>query len=265
MTTAIWGLAVGERLRRTVEVLPEETLRTLRVYQLMVDGRWHHALETDRALIPSGDPAFAAALAIYQGDRLIRAELEARVLANEPAPRIAEKMAVTPEVVETYLDWFFYARPTKSNWLYIDCCAIGRQEDQVPFGRHEIGLFWKWIAWNFGLKRLEQLLVAVDPKILRRAGIDAYWERDADLELPFKVAIALERLPRIDAGWAVKRRTRVFDKLRAQLAEGNLKLPAPLARTRVRSPRIPLRTRRRGGKRMGVRRMTKTSTATSTS
>ncbi len=213
-----------------------------RVYQFMVDGRWHHALETNRALIPSDNPTFAAALAIYRGDRLIRAELESRIIADEPSAAIAEKMTVTPDVVETYFEWFFYARPTTSTRLYLDLFAIGRENERVPFRRHQVDMFWKWIVWNFGLNRLEQLLVAIDRKTLRRLGIDAYWTLDANLELPFKLAIAQQRLPRINAEWAVKRRTRVFDKLRAQLADGECELPAPLLRTRapeVDTPPVP--------------------------
>jgi len=194
----------------------------------MVDGRWHHARETMLAPIPYDDPAFVAALAIYQGDWRQRAELESRIIADEPAAAIAAKMALSLATVDYYFEWFCYARPKSSTHAYIMLSAIGRADDGVPFKRHQVSSFWKMIALNFGLERLEQLLAAVDRKLLRSDGIDAYLRPESGLELPFKVMIATKRLPRLSAEWAVLRRKRVLDRLRAQLTAGESALPAPL-------------------------------------
>jgi hypothetical protein len=44
---------------------------------------------------------------IYEEAGPRRSELEARILAAEPAPEIARKMAIDPETVETFAAWFF--------------------------------------------------------------------------------------------------------------------------------------------------------------
>ncbi len=68
------------------------------------DCLWRRICETDLPSLLQSDEAFSAALAIHLGDELVRSELQARVLADQPQAKIAERMGITIDTVADYHD-----------------------------------------------------------------------------------------------------------------------------------------------------------------
>src|SRR4051794_3168287 len=74
------------------------------------DHRRQIACRTDPAQLPTGDPSFSAARDLAQGNRYRRAELQARILADQPVAEIANRMGIPITVVEAFESWFFDVR-----------------------------------------------------------------------------------------------------------------------------------------------------------
>ena len=158
------------------------------------DGLWKRIQHTDLPSLLQVDEAFVAARAIHEGDPLLRAELEARVLSNQSPAEIASRMHIWAEVVTEYEDWFFDIRERLGMTSWIAHEAIRRR----PTGEllaGDVGPFWRWIGFSFGPEVLEFVLTAVSVEALRIQGLDAYWQRGIPIDVDLKLLVLIERFP----------------------------------------------------------------------
>ncbi len=132
--------------------------------------------------------------AISTDDPLRRAELEARILADQPAGDIAAAMGLAPEAVIQFEEHGFDVRCRLNIPSWIVPQAI-RLNPEGFLNNVDIGQLWKWTAYSFGLEQLERLLNAVHRDTVRRGGVDAYLRPSVPLDLDFKILIAIQRLP----------------------------------------------------------------------
>ncbi len=132
--------------------------------------------------------------AISTDDPLRRAELEARILADQPAGDIAAAMGLAPEAVIQFEEHCFDVRCRLNIPSWIVQQAI-RLNPEGILNNADISQLWKWTGYSFGLEQLERLLNAVHRDTVRRDGVDAYLRPSVPLDLDFKILIAIQRLP----------------------------------------------------------------------
>lgn len=156
--------------------------------------RWQSACEADPPQWPTGDPAFQAARDLATGEKFRLAELQARILADQPGVEIAARMGIPAAVVEVFESWHFDVRDRLEQTGWITHEAVRRCPTGV-LKQHDVAAFWRWAGFNYGVYVLEPLLTAVDHQLLELHGIDAYLLPEVPLDLMFKVWIELERTP----------------------------------------------------------------------
>lgn len=158
------------------------------------DLLWKRIQNTDLPSLLQVDDAFIAARSLYEGDTLLRASLEARVLANQSPAEIANRMRIPAEVVTEFEDYFFSVRERFHMTGWIAHEAIRRR----PTGEllaGDVGPFWRWVGFNFGPEALEFVLSAVSVEVLRVQGLDAYWQSGTPIDVDLKLLVLIERLP----------------------------------------------------------------------
>lgn len=158
------------------------------------DRLWKSTCGTDLPSILERDEAFSAAHTIHGGNPLIRSELQARILANQPQREIAARMGLPIDVVANYEDWWFDVRDRFEATSWIAHEAIQRR----PTGEllaGDIGPFWRWLGFHFGPSVLESFLTAASPESLCSNGLDAYWQKSSTLDADLKLLIMAQRMP----------------------------------------------------------------------
>lgn len=134
----------------------------------------------------------ANAWAIYAASRqATRAELEARLLADEPLGDISKKLIIPIDTLNAYANVFFHVsdRLTISSWVIQ--CVFG-DEYHLNFSERNYGLIWKVYSYFGGIGQLEA--------VIRKTGIrkeltaDESFEQDRRVSLIYKAAIAARSL-----------------------------------------------------------------------
>jgi len=93
---------------------------------------------------PESNVAIANARGIFKANGLLRAELEARVMANEPVAEIADRCQISEEVVTTYETLFFDVRHFReSDWALIEVINLAHLKG---FRNDQIRQFWSYLA-----------------------------------------------------------------------------------------------------------------------
>ena len=157
------------------------------------DGLWKRVQHTDLASLILRDQAIAAALAIYNGDSLRRAELESRVLALQDSAEIAEKMAIPEHVVCDYQDWFYDVTSNleMTSWIAHE---VIRWRPTGELHAHDVGVFLRWVGYAFGPVILESFLAAADAETLQMQGVDAYWKQGSPLHPDLRLLVLAQRI-----------------------------------------------------------------------
>ena len=104
-------------------------------------------------------PALAAAHALFRADDEQRAEVEARVLANQPAAAIAEVCSLTTAALEMYESIFFDVRGhlREKDWLMSK--AVRGCPAAFP-GVPKKVVLWRWVTLFGGVPALEVVMAA---------------------------------------------------------------------------------------------------------
>lgn len=168
------------------------------------DARWQAACRVTPPSWPSDDPAFLAAEAIRNGDPLVRGELEARALANQPAGDLALAMGLPVDVVRHYEFSFFDVRRhlRDSEWIsraVPGCCG----SDELRC--RDVDLLWRRVAHHAGLPFLLPILELGDRGHVRKSDIRTYLRPRTPLAARIKVQIAQECLPYLKTSEGMKR------------------------------------------------------------
>lgn len=176
------------------------------------DRLWKHVQRGDLPSLLCRDPAINAAFLIHQGDMLRRAQLEARILANQPQSEIATKMTLAIETLIEFEDWFFSVRDrlAMSSWIMHE---VIRRRPNFELSVGDVGCFWRFIAFVYGPVALEAYLAAVDTETLQRKGLDAYVQRETSLDPELKLLVLIERLPHPRTPQEHMRRRLLLDEL----------------------------------------------------
>lgn len=152
--------------------------------------------ELTDAVIPQGTeaPEQQLAKAILGGDALVRGELEARILANEPPDVIAKKLGVELAVIAAYEQWYFPARSELEHTSVIIHEYV-RLPMSGEFDPKDVPLLWRHVGFTMGPLSLDDLLKGVPRSELRKRGLRAYLGPRSRLSLEAKYAVAARILP----------------------------------------------------------------------
>ncbi len=176
-----------------------------------------------------------AAKCLREGDPFLRAELESRILADQPIAEIALAMNQPPEVIARYEDDFFYVRNRLKNSNWIFSVVIGHQRaDDAPVD--SVGWLWRRIGYELGMIGLEPLLSAADRKELAHQGLRAYLHDKVSLPAEYKFFILAQIMPVPRSTKDLRKLNRLVAKMMSPRRE-MLDLAAPLEMTI--SPAMP--------------------------
>jgi hypothetical protein len=103
--------------------------------------------------------ALRRARAIYEGDELVRAELEALVLADAPVEMITDRCGLPGETVSTYEQVFFNVRNRLEASSFILHCVIGPALGE-GFSLNDLGALWRFCGYMRGPHYLCALIEA---------------------------------------------------------------------------------------------------------
>jgi len=122
---------------------------------------------------PTNDPALAEAYAIYDGGGLRRAELEARILANQPVAKIAGSMQLAEAVIEVYEEIFFQVRAYLDDRQWISK-TVFTIDLTVATLAEQLENDWRSFAYYNGIEALEELVGGAARDALQQHGTMAY-------------------------------------------------------------------------------------------
>ena len=135
-------------------------------------------------------------LAMEPAFDLGRWELQARIVADQPAEDIAQRMGLPKSLVEQYEAQSFNVRSR-----LIHCSVVLREFIGAPihdtWPPTEIARFWHWLGFTYGVSTLDQVIPpfrALDDK-LRSLGLFAYLHPACDVCEQFRVLVAAKLVP----------------------------------------------------------------------
>lgn len=157
--------------------------------------RWHTEPMPAWGEAVLGDAApLAAAVELAAGDVLPRAELEGRVLADQPCAEIAARLTVPPVVVAIYEYFFWDVRPYLAAGAWVRHHAL-RWDHAWVLPRRAVPLLWRLFGYRYGVTAMDWLTTGVSHELLLRDGVDAYFEPHVPIPVELKRTIAGMRLP----------------------------------------------------------------------
>jgi len=197
------------------------------------------------------DPDLAAAQQLAGRHSLNRCEIEARILARQPANEVAAKCRLATCAIEVYEKLFFDVRDRLDTPSWITHQVLGPKTWQ-PLERDDIEWVWKGLGYQYGAEVLDELTTAVPQNDLLQWGLDAYELPHSTLDNGLKFLISARRLPFVEEMSRSERRSlaRLHQRLievdgPESVFELNLKpdwsdLLGSLAATFVEPPQTPV-------------------------
>lgn len=120
---------------------------------------------------------------------VLRVEIDARILANQPQQDIATRMKLPLEVVGEYELRFFNIRESLSSPDRVWGLIIDGNPGQI-LHPGDVIRFWQGIGYLHGISTLEPFLAPAHRSTLSKQGLMAYLRRDAQLSLDLKLLVA---------------------------------------------------------------------------
>lgn len=141
---------------------------------------------------PAKDAVLSEAHRIHRS-RWLRGEIQARVLAGQDLPAIAQAVEVSQESLIAYEATFFDVRSrlTCDFWIRNQILDLAHGE---ALAWSDVELLWRRIAYRYGRVCIDPLLNAVSHSELNRYGIDAYLRWTSSVPLPVRGLILLARM-----------------------------------------------------------------------
>lgn len=145
-----WARAQLYRDNRRMAMLlprtPDQSLRTVISYQTMRDQCED---DYDRLRLFRRYPSLYEAQEVYESDRAVTWELEARLLANDTVEHISSRLHISPEAIDCYEKMFFNVRDRLTDKGYVAHVIIG---DLMHAGlterQHDV--LWKFYGYCGG-------------------------------------------------------------------------------------------------------------------
>lgn len=159
------------------------------------------------------DPAF----------ELVRWELRARIVANQPAEGIAQRMCLPKSLVEQYETAYFNVRSRLIHCSVVLREIIGAPIDDV-WAPTEVARFWMWLSYTYGVATLDLVIapfLALDDS-LRSRGLFAYLTPECGVSQEFRILVGAKLVPTAatlsEAGLSLVAQVRSQAKLQVRLA-----------------------------------------------
>ena len=132
---------------------------------------------------------FTTAAKLRNQDPLVRAELEARILAKQPHDQIALDMSLPIEAVTAFVLNYFDIRHLLENPTWVRHYILGGESDHVV-DPGDVTKFWHHVAYFYGITFLKPFLCQVTRSTLRREGLIAYLRPSNPLPMRLKCFVA---------------------------------------------------------------------------
>lgn len=139
--------------------------------------------------------ALQAAVGLLFSLPLTRAELEARLLADQSCDVIAEQMRLSPVAVAAFEAFFFHVRPRLRHSSWIWQIVLNPSNKFGVYANDDIPLLWKVYGYRYGPVVVDLLTKSLSHAQLLAEGLDGYLADDAPVPFAMKLAIACARLP----------------------------------------------------------------------
>ncbi len=128
--------------------------------------------------------------------RLMRFEVEARLLASDPIERIAEKVGTAPAVVIWYEKVFFNVLDKLANTAYISHCVMG-ESAQAGMTERDYDVLWKMMGYcGKGIVLDAVIGKTYDATVPESAGqVGDFLSDDIERSVKLKMTVAMRALP----------------------------------------------------------------------
>ena len=123
-----------------------------------------------------------------------RAELEARVLADQSIGEISSTMGVPFGVISAFEALFFDVRPRleESSWIIYEVIGL---RPEGPLQPQDVLAAWKYLGFLHGAPTLDALIAAADRTELEKIGLPAYWAPESRLPKDLQFLLLTRSLP----------------------------------------------------------------------
>ena len=124
----------------------------------------------------------------------LHAELEARIIANQPIGEISSAMGVPAGVISAFEAMFFDVRPrlAMGGWIVHDVIGLKPMEPLAPL---DVVAAWKLFGFTFGPLTIDALIAGSDRAELEKYGLRAYWSPGSRLPMELQLALLVRSLP----------------------------------------------------------------------
>ena len=124
----------------------------------------------------------------------LRAELEARILADQPVGEISSTTGVPERVISAFEAMFFDVRTrlAMGGWIVHDC--IGMEPGQ-PLPRQDVKRAWKYFGFLHGAITVDALVTGVERADLEMIGLPACWSTASRLPKELQLLLLSQSLP----------------------------------------------------------------------
>jgi len=139
--------------------------------------------------------ALQAAVSLLFDSALTRAEIEARLLADQSCEKVAEQMQILPVVVSVFEAFFFCVRPRLRQLSWIWQIVLNPINKFGVYANDDIPLLWKVYGYNYGPLVVDLLTQSLSHAQLQAQGLDGYLNDEVPIPFEMKLAIACARLP----------------------------------------------------------------------
>lgn len=186
-------LIATEELRPNNRLDDAGVKRAIKAARAMISG-----IEQEE-LLAIRDPDFFWSYRVYQGQHelsAIRAELEARFLAEDNDENIARRCQLRPKGINAYRELFFDVQDRLECSACILHVIIGMALHR-GFREQDINIVWKYYGYTYGVQVLEALISQTlnkPVKNLANADIQALLQKDCEMNLLRKSALASRTL-----------------------------------------------------------------------
>ena len=140
------------------------------------------------------DPDVMHARQLAQHHDWNRAELEARILSDQPIDQISSTMGVSTGVISAFEGIFFDVRPRLGcqSWIVYDVIGL---KPSGPLQPQDVTKAWRYFGFMYGPCTLDVLLAGADRADLQRFGLPAYWSQHSRLPKEAQFALVVHSLP----------------------------------------------------------------------
>lgn len=166
-------------------------------HRLRQDDTWiRRAIKAQRSALKgrSRDLDLDHAEQLCSANAWVRAELEARILANQPIPDISAIMGIADTVIVAFEALYFdvRCRLQARDWVSIDVLRTNFGE---PWEPTDVTAVWRTFGYLYGSATVDLLVNGADRSALESIGLPAYWDDNSRLPKELQMLLITQSLP----------------------------------------------------------------------